>query len=262
MSTSLEKDLHSVYIDGELPEDFVSKYESELEKDEKAKSELEKMNKIHNLLKEDADSKTVDKNFADASFERLMTKMSYAKNVRKAEKPSFVVPFTKYAASFAAAAAVFVAVFIPVYRNGISSANAKSSEVAAIEIKNNSEIKPISEKQIVVDDNLKQTDLSSRIAVASAVAAATNSEKDILNSSSEDLNSESDVKNATSGESATNTVEQKTIRASALVSGGNSRSQFNFPQVDPFRPDFSESQFKFSVPRFEEIQGNLNSMHN
>lgn len=238
MSTSLDKDLHSVYIDGELPEDFVSRYEEELSHDEKAKTELEKMRSIHNLLHEDADSKTVDKNFADASFERLMTKMSYAKNVRKAEKPSYIIPFTKYVASFAAAAAVFAVVFVPVYNRGIASA--KSSEVAAIEITDGSDIKPISEKQIVVDENLKQTDLSSRIAVASA-KTENQVQSEILPDSNEKT------------ESAANRVEQKTIQASALVSGGNSARSFNLPQVDPFRPDFSDSQFRFSVPRFEEI---------
>lgn len=242
MSTSLEKDLHSVYIDGELPEDFVSKYESELEKDEKAKSELVKMRSIHNFLKEDSDSKTVDKNFAGESFERLMTKMSYARNVRKAEKPSFVVPITKYAASFAAAAAVFAVVFVPVYNRGIASAKSSDNQVAAIEITNDSGIRPISEKQIVVDENLKQTDLSSRIAVASAKA-----ENQIQREFLSDSNDKS-----TEG-AAANRVEQKTIQASSLVSGGNSARSFNLPQVDPFRPDFSDSQFRFSVPKFGEI---------
>lgn len=242
MSTSLDKDLHSVYLDGELPEDFVSRYEEELSHDEKAETELEKMRLIHNLLKEDADSKNVDKNFADASFERLMTKMSYAKNVRKAEKPSFVVPITKYAASFAAAAAVFAVVFVPVYNRGIASAKSSDKQVAAIEITNNSDIKPISEKQIVVDENLKQTDLSSRIAVASA-KAENQVQSEILSDSNDE---------PTEG-AAANRIEQKTIQASALVSGGNSARSFNLPQVDPFRPDFSDSQFRFSVPRFEEI---------
>lgn len=248
MSTSLDKDLHSVYIDGELPEDFVSRYEEELSHDEKAKTELEKMRSIHNLLHEDADSKTVDKNFADASFERLMTKMSYAKTVHAAEKPSYIVPFTKYAASFAAAAAAFVVAFIPVYNNGISKAKSSENQVAAIEIKNDSEIKPISEKQIVVDGNLQRADLSSGIALASLKEENANQKK----SSETQENADSITDNSV------NNVEQKVIRASAMVSGGNSARQFSLPSFDPFKPDFSESQMpRFSLPKFEEISDNF-----
>lgn len=241
MSTSPEKDLHSVYIDGEMPEGFISRYESEIAGNEKAKAELEKMRSLHSLLQEDSKAKTVDKNFADASFERLMTKMSYAKTVREAEKTSHIIPFSKYAASFAAAAAVLAVAFVPIYNRGILSA--KMSNIAAIEIKSSSEIKPISETEIVVDDNLKQSDISSRIAVASARADTSDF-------------AQAEAKNEQ--ETALQRAEQKTVQASALVSGGNRARSFSFPQVDPFRPDFSSSEFRISVPKFEEISDNLN----
>lgn len=247
MSTSPEKDLHSVYIDGEMPEDFISRYEAEIAENGKAKAELEKMRSLHSLLQEDAKAKTVDKNFADASFDRLMTKMSYVNTVRTAEKTSHIIPFTKYAASFAAAAAVFAVAFVPVYNYGISQAAQGGKEVAAIEIKSSSEIKPISEKEIVVDGNLKQTDLSSRIAVASAKK----SDSDI------DGNAAKIDLTASSGGSIP-AVEQKTVRASAMVSGGNS---FNLPSYDPFRPEFPDPQIKpyriqIPIPTIEEISDN------
>ena len=58
MSTSLEKDLHSVYIDGEMPESFVSQYESIVQTDSGEKSQKEKMQKLHSLLQEDSNEKT------------------------------------------------------------------------------------------------------------------------------------------------------------------------------------------------------------
>lgn len=221
-----------------MPEDFIKSYESEIAGNEKAKADLEKMRSIHSVLQEDARSKTVDKNFADASFERLMTKMSYAKTVRIAQKTPRVAPFAKYAASFAAAAAVFALAFVPVYNRGIVRAAAGS--IAAIEIKKGSGIEPISAKQIVVDDSLKQSVLQSRIAVA---AASTENE---------------DAENSSAAEAAGGqAVEQKTVQASALVSSGNSSHRFSFTQVDPFKPDFSSSQIRISVPKFEEIRDNL-----
>ena len=58
MSTSLNKDLHSVYIDGEMPEGFLSQYESIVQADSKEKARLEKMQKLHALLQEDSESMT------------------------------------------------------------------------------------------------------------------------------------------------------------------------------------------------------------
>ena len=244
MSTSPEKDLHSVYIDGEMPENFISRYESEISGNEKSRAELEKMRALHSFFKEDARAKTVDKNFSDASFGRLMTKMGYANTVRAAKKSSYIIPFTKYAASFTAAAAVFAAAFIPVYNYGISRAEKGGKEVAAIEIKSSSEIKPISEKDIVIDENLKQTDLSSRIAVASAKDSSLPLQSSL---------SKTDTAANSEGSPAP-AAEQKTVRASAMVSGGSS---FNLPSYDSFRPEFPSPQIKsYRIPKFEEISDN------
>lgn len=257
MSTSPEKDLHSVYIDGEMPENFISRYEDEISRDEKAKAELEKMRSLHNLFQEDAKSKSVDKIFAEQSFERLKTKMSYSKTLKLAEKkPSFITPIAKYTASFAAAAAVFAFVFIPVYNRDISLA--KTRELAAIEIKNSNEIAPISEKQVVIDGNFKTQNLSSKLALTSgskAVATAkieASAGNNEISSEKTDSDTKEQIQNLQSQQ-----IEQKTVRASALVSGGNSVRNFNFPSVDPFMPNFSSSQIRISVPKFGEIGNNL-----
>ncbi len=251
MSTSPEKDLHSVYIDGEMPENFISRYEDEISRNENAKAELEKMRSIHNFFQEDAKSKSVDKIFADKSFERLKTKMNYSKTLKFAEtKHSLIAPIAKYTASFAAAAAVFAFVFIPVYNRGISLA--KTSEVAAIEIKKSNEIAPISEKQLVIDGNFKTQNLSSKLALSSEnkAASATKSVEDITPTEKGSKSKSQEPQNQFQ-------AEQKTVRASALVSGGNSVRNFNLPSVDPFMPNFSSSQIRISVPKFGEIGNNL-----
>jgi len=76
MSTSLNKDLHSVYIDGEMPESFVSQYQNIVSSNEKEKAVLEKMQKLHSLLQEDSQSMTVSDSFAEESFARLRSFLS------------------------------------------------------------------------------------------------------------------------------------------------------------------------------------------
>lgn len=176
MSTSLEKDLHSVYIDGEMPESFVSQYESIVQADPNEKARLEKMRRLHLLLQEESDAMTKkitgsaqdnpSDTFIEESFARLQTKMRYAKNVELAnEQKSFVSPFIKYASSFVAAAAVFAVVFIPVHNNSLK--NAKETAVAAISIMKEKGIEPIAQKEVVIDGNINKEDLPKVLAVKS-----------------------------------------------------------------------------------------------
>ena len=141
MSTSLDKDLHSVYIDGEMPENFAAQYEELISKNEKEKQELQKMKAIHDFLQEDSRAKTVSQDFAEESFARLQTKMRHAKNIGYAgEQKSVILPFAKYATSFAAAAAAFAVIFLPAHYN--STKETKETEIAAISIMKDSGIEP------------------------------------------------------------------------------------------------------------------------
>lgn len=240
MSTSPEKDLHSVYIDGEMPENFISQYEAAVNADESAKAVLDRMKALHDILQEDAKSKTTDKAFMDASFERLQSRMSYSRTI-SVNKKSYILPIAKYASSFAAAAAVFAVIFIPVHNKALSSV--KSAEVAAIEITKEG-MKPISEKQVVIDGNLHTENLSQGIAVKPKTETLKPDQK-------------AEIKTTVEEAAERPAVEQKTVRASALVSNGHTARNFNLPSVDPFRPDFSSSSMKLSVPKFDEMRNNF-----
>ena len=256
MSTSLEKDLHSVYIDGEMPEGFRSQYESIVSSSEKEKALLKKMQALHSVLKEDCRQKTVSSDFMEESFARLQTKMRYAKNVSLAkgssgESKSFVSPFVKYTSSFAAAAAVFALVFIPLHYNSLSQA--KETAVAAISIMKQNSIEPIAKKDVVIDGNINKEDLPKMLA-----------------------KTENPVATASSGsgkvEEEKLPVEQKTISATNFVSNYSSTSPFSgrtsighrlrerLTAVDPFIPDFSSSSITISVPNFNEIGNNMEIM--
>ena len=252
MSTSLDKDLHSVYIDGEMPENFAAQYEDLISKNEKEKQELQKMKAIHDFLQEDSRAKTVSQDFAEESFVRLQTKMRYAQNIGYAgEQKSVILPFVKYASSFAAAAAVFAVIFLPTHYNSIKET--KETEIAAISIMKDSGIEPLASRDVMVDGNLKPENINLKAESSENTTSSTATASKAI------------AKNDTKKESeASPQAEQKTVYASALASnGGNTgyanhlRNQFRkrLPAVDPFVPNFSSS-ITISIPNFHEMSHN------
>lgn len=113
MSTCPENDIHSVYLDGELPEEFIAEYESHVASCPECSAKLEKLTRISGILRADAKSVVFSGKELDDSFARLQAKMSYSsfkRNFDGREKNSF--GFKKFhgiqcfAAGIAAAAAV------------------------------------------------------------------------------------------------------------------------------------------------------------
>ena len=56
MSFCPSKDIHSVYLDGELPENYKAEYELHISHCEKCRKELEQLKAIHAMFKIDSDS--------------------------------------------------------------------------------------------------------------------------------------------------------------------------------------------------------------
>lgn len=114
MSTCPEKDIHSLYLDNELPEVFIPEYKAHLESCPKCAAELEKMRTVHEALQADSRSINLDKVFLDQSFERLQSRMRYAKVVSQAssEEDNRIIKFPgKKTARFIPAAVAAAAVF-------------------------------------------------------------------------------------------------------------------------------------------------------
>ena len=109
MSFCPSKDIHSVYLDGELPENYKAEYELHISHCEKCRKELEQLKAVSALFKADSDSLNLDSHFMDESFQRLQIKMAYSRNVGKVPQKS---PFKviSYVASGVAAAAVLALV--------------------------------------------------------------------------------------------------------------------------------------------------------
>ena len=67
-------DIHSVYLDNELPQAYVKDYEEHIKTCDCCRKKLEKMRIIHNAFKQDSKQITLDSTYLTHSFERLQTK--------------------------------------------------------------------------------------------------------------------------------------------------------------------------------------------
>lgn len=234
-----QKDLHSVYIDDEMPENFVSEYERLVKNDAESSADFERMKKIHDLLDFDAESESskISDEFMDASFERLQSKMRFARTVELAEPKRKPAAFWKFPVSFAAAAAVFAVVFVPL------SGRASRQESVAIKAIAHTELQPIAEADVKIDGNIDSEKLPEVFAV---VAKA---------DSSAEEKSASAVSNSEKAGSSSDAVQQKTIQASAVVSSRTRNFGSQMTSVDVFKSRFSNSNsIQMRVPEFGEIQ--------
>lgn len=144
MSTCPSKDLHSVYLDNELPEQYKAKYEAHVQSCPKCQKELEALRNLQKLLRTDADQITPDSHYMEQSFERLQIKLKYRENTQLNKKNVYKTKNTNntkrpnvilYSCMGAAAAAVF-ALIIPIRisnaKGNVSSSATVASAVSAV----------------------------------------------------------------------------------------------------------------------------------
>lgn len=163
MSTYLEKDLHSVYVDNELPPAYLEAYESLVAADERHAAAQRKVQSLHDALRQDAKEREIDRTFLDASFARLQTKLQYHKHaVAPQESKSPIRQLAQWGVPLAAAA-VLAVVIMPV----LQPSNGKSDAINAIA---STKLTPIAENDIAVDGTFDKKTLSA-IAVSGGSAA-------------------------------------------------------------------------------------------
>ena len=89
MSTCLEKDIHSIYIDNELPQNYIKEYESHLVICSTCRKEYQRLANISELLKSDKNILSLSEDKTNASFERLQTKLHYSKVIQTTKNNQF-----------------------------------------------------------------------------------------------------------------------------------------------------------------------------
>lgn len=134
MSTCPEHDMHSVYLDGELPQKYALEYESHMTTCQQCRDKYMKLQGISALLKEDADRHRLSSQEMEASFARLQTKLRYQRTVKEIQ-PKNINRFTWVVPTVAAAALAF-ALILPA-RHGVSSPAAATSSERPISISAN-----------------------------------------------------------------------------------------------------------------------------
>lgn len=170
MSFCPSKDIHSVYLDGELPENYKAEYELHISHCEKCRKELEQLKALHSMFKADSESLKLDEHFMDESFQRLQIKMAYSRNVGKApEKSPFKI--ISYAASGVAAAAVLALVLPLGLKSKQASTGASAvvtspliqsvSSVTGVPINSGNNVSFDSGRSVVVSGNIQDVVLSS-----------------------------------------------------------------------------------------------------
>ena len=222
MSFCPTKDIHSVYLDGELPEIYKAEYEAHIQNCEKCRKELEELKSLRAMFKADSDALNLDSQFMDESFQRLQIKMAYSKNVGKLPQKS---PFKaiSYVASGVAAAALF-ALVIPAGIKG-----SKTSSVSA---------------GIATANQTASNIVNSVTALPVTTNSATNVS---LNNKNVSFDSGRSV--VVSGNI------QDVVLASKNQKGNLASFAKNVNDVDVLRPDFKEDaiSIKITVPGMGEI---------
>ena len=128
MSTCPEKDIHSIYLDNELPNAYVEEYEKHIKSCTKCQEELRKLKTLREAFIQDSKNLNLSQKSMDESFKRLQARMSYSKVISSAKTNKKHIRVTnnklisaihdfdmnKLAIPFAAAAAFVAALVLPI----------------------------------------------------------------------------------------------------------------------------------------------------
>ena len=132
MSTCPEKDIHSVYLDNELPLTYIKEYEEHIKTCAKCQKELARLKAIKEAFKADSKNLELSSSDMEQSFNRLQARMSYSKvktasssgkNVLSLKEGHFVC----YIAAGAAAALAFALVLPIRLRTEVNGSSSTSS---------------------------------------------------------------------------------------------------------------------------------------
>ena len=151
-------DIHSIYLDKELPSAYITEYEQHLATCPKCQKKLESLKKVHEILQRDKVLITPDPIYIEQSFERIQTKLKYSKNVKQAEN-SFFSKFSETEnqkffgfAKYAVVAAAAVALVIVPLRFSTSRTNS-AQMVNLSEVAMNKEL-PVVNENVVINGNI------------------------------------------------------------------------------------------------------------
>lgn len=117
MSICPNMDIHSLYLDNELPTSYLAQYEEHIASCPKCKAELKKLRGLSSLFAEDNSQILMTNKDMDKSFERLQARLSYKKVAHKPIVLNGAVRSVIKDMCIGAAAAAVIAVVLPLRTN-------------------------------------------------------------------------------------------------------------------------------------------------
>lgn len=151
MFTCPEKDIHSIYLDNELPEAYLKQYESHIQSCEKCRLILAKTRRLRSLFETDSKSLNLDGIAMDESYRRLQSRLAFRKiTAMSGGRKKSARDFLKYCVP-AAAAAVLVLAVLPFSFKRSQAASPQSAE--NLQILSKSKPAPIAENNVIITGN-------------------------------------------------------------------------------------------------------------
>lgn len=157
MFTCPEKDIHSIYVDGELPERFAREYEAHIASCEKCRAELEKLRALRTIFGNDSSSLDLSDDFMEHSFGRLQGRMRFKEIVSKGEQKGFAVPMRRTFIPMAVAAAAVFAILLPQRTNSAPDATMAAQDLPILS--KAQEITPIAKNDVIVEEAIQNVAL-------------------------------------------------------------------------------------------------------
>lgn len=159
MSFCPTNDIHSVYLDNELPKQFKADYEKHIQSCSHCQKELEKMKSVRKFLQVDAKGISPDSHYLDQSFERLRIKMAYSKTTTS-RKPQISLKNLGYVAMGAAAVLAF-AFIVPSRSNSGKFSSQQTASLSVPYVNSANNVSFDSGRSVVISGNIGDKFLSS-----------------------------------------------------------------------------------------------------
>ena len=164
-----ENDIHSIYLDGELPQNFVKEYEAHVASCEKCQAKLKRLKAVRAAFAADSRSIEASDEFKAASFERLQSRLRFSKSVKASEPSKNVVRLQNFIPLAAAAAAVFALVLPARVAKGQGAQGVDESVLAVSSIK---ERKPLADTNIIVNGGIQSVSFDKNAEPSLAIKAS------------------------------------------------------------------------------------------
>lgn len=165
MSICPKSEIHSIYVDNELPEPYKTKFANHLADCKKCTDIVEKYEKIHSLLDNYQTDRYTTQEALDESFQRLQSRMKYNRITRKANN---IYDFSSFKYTIPAiAAACVLALILPLRITKEVKQNQMMNEIS--NLKTAVQTALIHEKGIITNGNIAHGTLASLLGSTSPV---------------------------------------------------------------------------------------------